>query len=383
MGQTRWFFERARGQYKNERSREGRTMSRLRAFDAQNPRSQFFTKEDLAKYANAYSEVSRSNKIVIGPNNVVKGSQKNHKDFIDYNLPSQVDNIYFEDLVAKALLFKGAEKAYGVKPNAIGDMRYVTVPYTISYLNYSLKNPLDLYGIWKEQAISVELEEALRDLMIKVEHFIKSSAPGSLYGEWAKKDECWQALKKSKIGFDISKIERDLADSNTLGTRKKINREHLNYIEDNYRKDTIQAISKDVWAVINDWGKLENNLSLPQLDRIHNYLHSKSKDPSFPQEDVNTLIEIIDLVAQKAPEILISEAIEPKTDRELLIELAGEMIIWIKENRCPLPREQYTYLKEVRDEIIHFSYESKSVVKALEGYIMQYGFREPTAEKLL
>jgi hypothetical protein len=65
--QTCWFFERARGQYKTLRSREGRTKSLQNAFDKKYPKNQMFTKVELAKYINAYQEIYDSKKLVIGP----------------------------------------------------------------------------------------------------------------------------------------------------------------------------------------------------------------------------------------------------------------------------------------------------------------------------
>jgi hypothetical protein len=55
--QTCWFFERARGQYKTLRSREGRTKSMQNAFDKKYPKSQMFTKVELAKFINACQEI--------------------------------------------------------------------------------------------------------------------------------------------------------------------------------------------------------------------------------------------------------------------------------------------------------------------------------------
>jgi hypothetical protein len=134
--QTRWFYERARGQYRNARQKDGFNKSRLKAFDLKNPKSQMFTKEELAKYINSYEEVVNGSKLLIGPNFVVRGSQKNYIQFINFNLEKKLTNLYFEDTIAKAILFKTAEKTYGVKPNAIGDMRYVTVPYAIAMLTH-------------------------------------------------------------------------------------------------------------------------------------------------------------------------------------------------------------------------------------------------------
>jgi len=193
--QTRWFYERARGQYRNARSREGTTKAKLRAFDLKNPKKQFFTKEELAKFINTWSEVYIDQKLVIGPHIVVRGSQKNYAQFIAHNIPENPDNKYFEEAIAKAILFRAAEKLYGIKPNSIGDMRYITVPYALALLSYKKETEINLLEIWKKQGISEQLQTTIYDLMVQVEQFIKTNAPGALYGEWAKKEDCWLQVK--------------------------------------------------------------------------------------------------------------------------------------------------------------------------------------------
>ena len=125
-----------------------------------------FTKEDLAKYVNAYQEMYVGRKLVIGPHIVVRGNQKNYVQFINHKLIEKPDNQYFEDVVSKGILFRSAEKVYGVKPHSIGDLRYVTVPYALSLLSYSTGNKIDLYKIWKNQRISEALMQVLHDLYI-------------------------------------------------------------------------------------------------------------------------------------------------------------------------------------------------------------------------
>lgn len=195
--QTRWFYERARGQYRNARSKEGTTKAKLRAFDLKNPKKQFFTKEELAKFINSWSEIYVEDKLVIGPHIVVRGSQKNYAQFIVHNIRENPDNKYFEEAMAKSILFRTAEKLYGIKPNSIGDMRYITVPYSLAILSYRKELEINLYQIWKKQGLSDELQTTIYDLMVQVEQFIKDEAPGSLYGEWAKKEECWTAVKNN------------------------------------------------------------------------------------------------------------------------------------------------------------------------------------------
>jgi hypothetical protein len=199
--QTRWFYERARGQYKNARLKEGTTKNKQKAFDLKNPKKQFFTKEDLAKFVNTWNEVYLEDKLLIGPHIVVRGSQKNYSQFVAYNVPKNPDNKYFENIISKAILFRTAEKLYGIKPNSIGDMRYITVPYTVALISFAKKDSINLNEIWKKQMVSEKLQSEIYNLMIQVEQFIKQHAPGSLYGEWAKKEECWVFVRNDfRIG---------------------------------------------------------------------------------------------------------------------------------------------------------------------------------------
>jgi hypothetical protein len=374
--QTRWFFERARGQYKNERLRDGRSLSKIRAFDAQNPRKQLFTKEDLAKYINSYGELTKSNKVVIGPHIVCRGSQKNHKVYVDHNLPIEVDNVYYEDAIAKAIIFRTAEKKYGIKPDAIGDMRFITVPYTIAYLVYCLKVPIDLYKIWKDQSVSESFGIMLRELMFKIENLIKTRAPGSLYGEWAKKEDCWIELKNSKIGFDIALLENELTDPKQIVVRRKINKSHFDFMEEEYQYEKIKNISVETWNTIKEWGKQTGLLNLSQLDRIFNYLQNLSSNESFTNEDRFSLEEILEIVFKKNPELLktYDANIETKSDLELLVERAIKMIEWIKENKHKMASDHFTFLKDIQKGKIIYSIEAKTTLTAIEKYLEQYGY---------
>ena len=46
-----------------------------------------------------------------------------------------------------------------VSGNHIGELKQVVVPYTLSLLNIITKGQLDLYKIWKNQRISLELSD--------------------------------------------------------------------------------------------------------------------------------------------------------------------------------------------------------------------------------
>lgn len=70
---THWYYERTRGQYKQEQSRM--TKAEQNKFLIQNPKAQMFTKTDLAKFYNIYRQL---------PHQVSTGAQKNFIQFAEW-----------------------------------------------------------------------------------------------------------------------------------------------------------------------------------------------------------------------------------------------------------------------------------------------------------
>ncbi len=302
--QTRWFYDRARGQYKNARIKEGFTKAKQNAFDLKNPKAQVFSKEDLAKYINSFQEVFDGKKLVIGPHYVVRGNQKNYVQFINFNLVKKTDSIYFEDVISKAILFRATEKAYGVKPNSIGDMRYVTVPYSIAYLSYFTKGKLDLYKIWKAQSISNELKEFLYSMMIQVENFIKKNAPGSLYGEWAKREECWGQLKQFKLDIDLDSIKADMQESKINVHRKKVTDYDSKVFQMDEEAEKIKSISPQIWSSIEEWGKATELLTPNQQSWAWNISVRLKKNNKLTEHERMMGLKILELVIKHAPKLV-------------------------------------------------------------------------------
>jgi hypothetical protein len=306
--QTKWFYERARGQYKNAILKDGFTPSRKRAFDLKNPKQQLFTKEELAKYINAYEEITDGKKILIGPHYVVRGNQKNYVQFMNYCLEKKINNVYFEDTIAKAILYRAAEKAYGIKPNAIGDMRYITVPYAITLLNCLTKNQIDLYKIWKAQDVSEPLKSLLYEMMSAIEPFIKDTAPGGLYGEWAKKEDCWMKVKSNDFGFDLSGIKHDLIDKKNPHKRTIISEGETELQKQKENVEKIKFIPTSVWKKIEEWGRETNNLSNNQQSIAWNLALKIRNNSTILTNEIANGINIIEIVISKAPELLVEIA---------------------------------------------------------------------------
>jgi hypothetical protein len=330
--QTRWFFERSRGQYKNERIRFGITPSKRKQFDKQNPRSQMFTKESLAKNINSYEEVYNGKKLVIGPHIVVRGSQKNYAQFLNYNFSFKVDNIWFEDAIAKAILFSSAEKVYGVKPNSIGDMRYITVPYSLAWLGFKLNYKLDLYKIWKQQSLSATLKSKLHEVMSKIEDSIKTKAPGSLYGEWAKKEECWNVIKNEDFNIDLNSLREEL-ESKSSEKRKRLSEVEVENQLIQAESDFVKSIPIAKWLEISKIGTDIENMSQHLKDRAINIQSTLRLNKELSENQRKDAIKIIENILVSSPNFFdevseVSRMPKAETNNKISSDLLSKMVVW-------------------------------------------------------
>jgi len=377
--QTKWFYERARGQYKNARAKEGFTKAKQKAFDLKNRKEQMFTKEDLAKYVNAYREEIDGKKIVVGPHWVVKGNQKNYAQFIGFNLEKKVDSIYYEDIIAKAILFKTSEKLYGVKPKSIGDMRYLTVPYSISYLGYQTDYKLDLYKIWKNQSLSEPLKKLLYELMKEVEHFIKTKAPGALYGEWAKKEECWIELKKQKFDLDFKTIKADFEDPKNPSQRKRMADEETALVQIHEELETIRTVPPEIWNKIEDWGRTTEQLSEHQKTVAYILAGRLKGNTKISDYERNSGINILDIVNKQAPELMedIDEINEKNKQKknEITLDLVKKIVQWDRKNKR-LEGYQYKFMAELAEGKKSWSEHHKKIAILNLKKVKKYGFKE-------
>ncbi len=118
---TRWFYERARGQWEVARSREGNTPARKRAFDAKTPKKQKIDKALLARSENTWNQK---------PHIVSRGGQKNFVDFMTNVGDTLADESVFREIVARVILFKSAEKI--ARQIGFSAYRANAVTYTVS-----------------------------------------------------------------------------------------------------------------------------------------------------------------------------------------------------------------------------------------------------------
>lgn len=194
---SRWFYERSRGQYKDELA-AAPTQAGKKKFRAENPPSQKLTKTDLAKFVLSWDQ---------HPHMVSRGAQKGFKFFTDQlgstarTTPAEAD---FQRIVAMAVIFRAAEDLYSEM--GFQGFRAQVVTHSVARLSYDLQKRLDVDWMWKRQRVPDECIAALKYILTGVRDIILNPPRTQKNStEWAKKPECWTAVLQAPISTGIQR----------------------------------------------------------------------------------------------------------------------------------------------------------------------------------
>lgn len=199
--ETRWFYERARGQYADAQSKL--STAEQRRFKAEHPKPQMFTKTDLAKFENVWDD---------HPRWVNLGAQKNFAQYAarigrEWGKSSDAFNeFYFKRIVARALIFRATERIVSGQPWYNGGYRANIVAYTLAMLGdiaKRRKESIDFLDIWNAQKVDPVLESAIAVVSRVVNEDIIAPPPGiSNISEWCKKEACWTRIQARIEGVE-------------------------------------------------------------------------------------------------------------------------------------------------------------------------------------
>ena len=257
--ETKWFYERARGQFADERGR--RTPAERKKFDAEFPRAQFLTKTDLAKYENTWSCV---------PHTVSLGAQKNFAEFAK-NIGTRwgtegasFDELWFRHLVAKAIIFKSTEQLVSNADWYEGGYRANIVTYAISKLVHDasqLKMAVDLSAVWRQQSTSNNLDQNLLAAAKAAQDVITHPPEGIRnFSEWAKKQACWKRLEDKKVQYPDS-FESILISKETEKAEVTEARADKTLNDSIFDQTTVITLGSDFWKEARNWARERGLLS--------------------------------------------------------------------------------------------------------------------------
>ena len=278
---TKWFYERARGQYADERGR--RTIAERKKFDAEFPRSQFLTKTDLAKFENTWACL---------PYIVSLGAQKNFAEFARHigkrwgTEGTAFDELWFKRMIAKAIIFRATEKLVSGAEWYEGGYRANIVTYAIAKLVHDaeeLEMVVDLDAVWRYQDVSPDLKAALLVAAAEAQDVITHPPEGVRnFSEWAKKQACWKGLEDRELRypeeFDRVLISPDLANERAREARAD------KAVETSVEAELeVHRLGAAFWAEARNWARERGLLSPRENGVLETCAAIPNKMPSDKQ----------------------------------------------------------------------------------------------------
>jgi hypothetical protein len=245
----KWFYERARGQYLDDKSKL--SVADAKVFDREYPKKQKFTKTDLSKYEMSWWQ---------RPFDVGKGAENNFKIFTKElaTEKGEVTKKYYQRLIAKAILFREIDRL--VARRNLGGYKANMVSYILAWLSYKSNKKLNLDVIWENQTVPEAIVNLVEQMIGVVwDHINTPSKPGMNIGEWCKKPECWLVMKDkfidtALINDEIRKEADTFIETDLIG--QELTQQEYKLIEE------AGKIKGEIWFALSKWAK-ENNMFTP------------------------------------------------------------------------------------------------------------------------
>lgn len=252
--QSRWFYERTRGQYQSEKSKL--TPAEQKKFEASNPRNQVITKTDAAKY-----EVSWGQQ----PHMVSAGAQKNFVAFAESvaakweSSDAEFNEAYFKGVVAKAILFQATRarvaRAEWYQSGYLANI----VTYALAKLSHEVSRQapsqrMNFDLIWRNQSVPEPILAACVDAgYLAFEALTAERRPVQNVTEWAKRKACWDVVRAMPMPLDseftqtlVSAVEVRERASSAKRTQKIDNSIHV--------QTAVFEIPLPMWEEIRSFG---------------------------------------------------------------------------------------------------------------------------------
>jgi hypothetical protein len=271
--QSKWFYERSRGQYQNERLYLSK--AKKDAFDLEFPSKQVINKTELAKYDSTIDEKPHWAALGVQKNFIKfagRFSPKSDKTETEYweELSPKFGEVYYQRIAAMAILWKAGESIVSEGRGSWykGDYRPQIVAYAWSLVFHAMRiegREPDLVRVWEKQATDENLNECFRQSAILVQHeLLETPAGSSNVGEWAKKEACWQRVSNLKL--DIGDIRENWSVGRDEAKVRGREARQQGVQDDGIAQQTeIVALAyKGYWRALDEWDKVSKHVLGPE-----------------------------------------------------------------------------------------------------------------------
>lgn len=295
--ETKWFYERARGQYLQEQMRM--TPAKKKQFELQHPKNKVIKKTDLAKVQNTW----RGN-----PQIVSKGAQTNFASFAEWinyeweKNDTQFNERYFQSTAALLLMFQLLEKQIPKQEWYEGGYRANVIYYTVALFHKLLKEQfggmdLDLIYIWNKQEVPEIIASTLIDLSKEVFYKITDPARRVInVTQWCKRNECWEEVKNLEYTLPRT-IESYLITCNEAKTAEKHAKKEQRIVNDINAQIEVVKYSSEDWKRLSEFAVNNHLVSSADIAALSIACKIPSKIPNSVQS--KKLLELLDKAVQE------------------------------------------------------------------------------------
>lgn len=299
--QSRWFYERSRGQYQNERLYLAKP--KKDDFDLKYPASQVINKTELAKYDSTLEE---------RPYWVSLGAQKNFIRFAgkfsakgDRTETQQWEEMsprfsdgYFQRIVAMAILWKAGEGLVSAGRGTWyeGDYRPQIVAYAWSLIFHAVRKAgrePDMGRIWDRQQADLGLLNTFRRAAEVAQHSLLNLPEGSSnVGEWAKKEACWDLMSKHSLALDADALEWSVDRETASTVEREKTRQGVADDAISVQKLVVQKAVGGYWSALADWKGLHLHVFGPEVALVRRASSPNSVVRIASEREWRKLLEI-------------------------------------------------------------------------------------------
>ena len=106
----------------------------------------------------------------------------------------------------------------------------------------------------------------MREILKKVDQYMRATAPGGLIGEWAKKEECWKQLRHFDLGIDPALFGSFLYKKEEFVARYQ--NKNMDDLQRDVLTERIGKIRIANWEQLEQWGKVTGKLNATDLNFI-------------------------------------------------------------------------------------------------------------------
>ena len=305
----KWFFERAKGEFNTKMRIAGSNKNRLAK---EYPTERRFSKELMAKYYTAWGSQ---------PHIVKKGGEKVFRYFIEklsgegeFKKPIFINRNFYEELIAKIIIFRTLEKIYGSGKNSMGQLRSAVVPYSISVL-YNVADgnkkadPIDLVKIWIYEGLEDDLISFFKSLLELMNELVKKYAKSDDFGEYSKKEELWTSIKNSdEIKTFINSINTKALLQKYTIDRSEYNKRNLAFakkqeVDFSISTDNVNIHLEGVSYYKQLLKLVEGDISKTEIRMFESIIHCINTESDIDEINISSVKKFLNELRLNKPEI--------------------------------------------------------------------------------